>query len=59
MYLNGKAYNKSFITFDDIKNGAEIYFVMSSKPNYRRAVSDESIPPSISTEKATKEYKNP
>ncbi|MDE6086333.1 MAG: GH92 family glycosyl hydrolase, partial [Muribaculaceae bacterium] len=48
MYLNGKKYDKSYITYDDIRDGADIRFVMSSKPNYRRAVNDAAVPPSLS-----------
>jgi len=60
MYLNGKEYNKSFITFDDIRNGAEIHFVMNKAPNYKRAVADESVPPSLSGVNKTMKYqKNP
>lgn len=58
MLLNGKEYNKSYITFDDIKNGAEIHFVMSSKPNYKRAVKTDAIPPSISVGMNTLKYKS-
>ena len=56
MILNGKEYNKSFITFDDIRNGAEILFVMSKTPNYKRAVADESVPPSLSSINQTMKY---
>lgn len=44
MYLNGKKYNKSYLTYNDIKDGADILFVMSKSPNYKRAVADESVP---------------
>ncbi|MDD3079352.1 MAG: GH92 family glycosyl hydrolase [Paludibacter sp.] len=57
MYLNGKKYDKSYITYDDICNGAEIHFVMSAKPEYRRAVSKSSIPPSVSSSSQTLKYK--
>jgi predicted alpha-1,2-mannosidase len=57
MYLNGKEYNKSFLIYDDIRNGAEIHFVMSKKPNYNRAVSNESIPSSLSAAGNTLKYK--
>lgn len=46
MYLNGKEYNKSYLMYSDIANGAEIRYVMSNKPNYKRGVSDDSVPPS-------------
>jgi len=56
MYLNGKEYDKSFITYDDIKNGAEIHFVMNKTPNYKRAVAAESVPPSLSDVTKTVRY---
>lgn len=34
--LNGKAYNKAYITHDDIMNGGELVFEMASKPNKGR-----------------------
>lgn len=33
VYLNGKPYNKSYITYDDIINGSTLKFVMGKKPN--------------------------
>ena len=59
MFLNGKEYNKSFITFEDIRNGAELHFVMSDKPNYKRAVNDAAVPPSLSSKQATLKYVKP
>ena len=56
MYLNGKEYDKSYITYDDIKNGAEIRFVMSDKPAYNRAVKKTSVPPSLSERGKTLRY---
>lgn len=34
-YLNGKRHNQPFLKYDDIKEGAELHFVMSSEPNKR------------------------
>ena len=31
--LNGKPYSKSYITWDDVKDGIDLQFVMSTKPN--------------------------
>lgn len=59
MYLNGKPYNKSFLTYDDIRDGAKLHFVMSSKPNRSRATSDAAVPPSLSTESGTHVYTKP
>ena len=56
MLLNGKEYDKSYITYDDIRNGADIHFVMSATPNKQRAVSDESVPPSLSKVGETLRY---
>jgi predicted alpha-1,2-mannosidase len=33
--LNGTPYSKSYITFDDIKNGGTLEFVMNDKPNMK------------------------
>ena len=46
LYLNGRLHDKSYITYDDIRNGATLRFVMSNKPNRKRATSKEAIPPS-------------
>lgn len=59
MYLNGKEYDKSYITYDDIRNGADIHFVMSAKPNLQRATGAEAIPPSISKPGQPAQYKQP
>lgn len=48
MYLNGEKYDKSYLTYDDIREGATIHFVLSRKPNYRRAISDAAVPASLS-----------
>ncbi len=46
LYLNGRLHDKSYITYDDIRNGATLRFVMSDKPNRKRATSKGAIPPS-------------
>ncbi len=33
MYLNGKRHNSAYLSYDDLKDGAHLHFVMSSKPN--------------------------
>jgi putative alpha-1,2-mannosidase len=58
LYLNDKLYDKSYITYDDIKNGATLRFVMSSEPNYKRAVSDDAVPPSLSSADKPMQYKH-
>ncbi len=47
LYLNGKLHDKSYITYDDIRDGAELHFVMSSVPVKTRAVGKEAVPPSL------------
>lgn len=59
MFLNGKAYDKSYFTYEDIKDGATIHYVMSNKPNKGRAVSRSSVPPSLSEPGKAGEYKQP
>ncbi len=49
MTLNGKDWNKTFIPYDEIKNGAEIKYVMGSEPNKKWATELNSVPNSIST----------
>jgi len=44
--LNGKAFNKIFITHDQMLRGGELVFQMASFPNYHWAVDRESRPPS-------------
>lgn len=57
LLVNGKKYSKSYLTYDDIKNGVELHFVMSEKPNYKRGISKEDIPQSISLPGKTALYK--
>ncbi len=45
-YLNGKLHDKSYFTYDDIRDGATLRFVMDSEPNRQRAVTDDAVPPS-------------
>ena len=56
MFLNGKEYNKTYITYDDIKNGADIKFVLGSNPNKSWGTADESVAPSLSKPKETLRY---
>ncbi|MFC4673306.1 GH92 family glycosyl hydrolase [Dysgonomonas termitidis] len=46
--LNGKPYTKAYITYDDIKNGAELTFEMAAAPNKKRTFSEEEKPYSLS-----------
>ncbi|MGQ8334990.1 GH92 family glycosyl hydrolase [Sunxiuqinia sp. A32] len=46
--LNGNSYSKNWITHDDIMNGGELHFEMSSKPNKQRGTGDQDKPYSLS-----------
>ena len=46
--LNGKPYTKAYINYDDIKDGAELVFEMSSKPNKNRLFKGNEKPYSMS-----------
>ena len=56
LYVNGKKCDKSYLTYDEIRNGVKLRFVMSEQPNRRRAVSDEAVPPSLSVQGKTMKY---
>lgn len=47
LYLNGREYDKSYITYDDIRDGAHLHFVMSPRADKRRGTAVADIPPSI------------
>lgn len=46
--LNGKLYTKAYITYDDIKDGAELEFEMTSKPYKQRVFGEDEKPYSLS-----------
>lgn len=48
--LNGKPWNKTYITHEDLINGGELIFNMDSKPNKKWGTSKESRPYSVSTD---------
>ncbi|MDE6528603.1 MAG: GH92 family glycosyl hydrolase, partial [Muribaculaceae bacterium] len=56
LYLNGELHDKSYLTYDDIRNGATLRFVMSAEPNKERATADDAVPPSLSSGSETKLY---
>lgn len=56
MYLNGREYDRTYITYDDLKNGADIKFVLGTNPNYSWGVTDESVAPSLSKPGKTLRY---
>lgn len=47
LYLNGKKYDKNYVTHEDILAGGEWKFVMDAKPNKKRGVSAEAKPYSL------------
>ena len=46
-------------TYDQIRNGASLRCVMSSKPSRRRAVSADAVAPSLSAPGMTMKYVRP
>lgn len=46
--INGTAWNKSWFSFHDIKNGATIEYVLGAKPNKDWATDAKTFPPSLS-----------
>lgn len=49
--LNGKPYDKAYITHSDLINGGELFFEMSSRPNRKRVFSEGQKPYSLSRDK--------
>jgi predicted alpha-1,2-mannosidase len=45
--LNGQPYHKAYITYDDLKDGAELTFEMTSVPNKKRIFSEDEKPYSL------------
>ena len=43
--LNGVAYNKAYITQQDIVNGGKLDFVMGAKPNKSWGTKPDNVPP--------------
>lgn len=56
VYLNGKKYPNSFLNYEDVKNGAKLHFVMSNRPNYKRATTQKARPSSVSKPGKTHKY---
>lgn len=50
--LNGKEYDKNYITYSDIMNGGTFHLVMGSEPARDRGVKEEDKPFSVSTDHA-------
>lgn len=47
LYINGKRYDKNYVTHADVIAGGEWEFVMDSKPNKKRGISVEAKPYSL------------
>ena len=47
--LNGKPYKKAYITQQDIMNGGELVFQMTSTPNKKRLFTEEEKPYSLTS----------
>ena len=47
LYVNGREWDKSYLTYADIRNGAHLHFVMSPRPARHRATAPEALPPSL------------
>lgn len=47
--INGVEWNKSWFSYDDIKDGGNIRIVLGNKPNKSWASAKENFPPSMST----------
>lgn len=46
--LNNMAFNRNYLTHDEIRNGGILELKMSDKPNKKRGIADESVPYSYS-----------
>jgi hypothetical protein len=44
--LNGRSFPKSSLTHEEIMNGGSLVMVMSDRPNYRRGIDANDVPPS-------------
>ena len=56
--VNGRPHNKSYLTWEDIKDGIDIVFHMSKKPNRKWASGESCIAPSVSAPGNTMPYKH-
>ena len=51
MKLDGKAYDKNYVTLEQLRGGADLFFEMSDTPNMKRGTSDEAKPYSMTASK--------
>lgn len=56
VYVNGEKYNKSYLTWNNLKDGINLEFVMSNSPNYKRGTDTLASPPSLSEPEKTLMY---
>ncbi len=56
--FNGAEWNKTWFSYDDLKNGGEIVYYMSKTPT-KWGMERGTYPPSISTPEQTNKYKKP
>lgn len=56
VYLNGRKYPNSFLRYEDVKDGADLHFVLSDRPNYKRATAADECPSSVSGKGRTRVY---
>lgn len=59
LYVNGEKYDKSYLTYDQVRDGIDLRFVMSDRPARRRAVSAGAVAPSVSLPGKTMRYVKP
>ncbi|MHC8950578.1 GH92 family glycosyl hydrolase [Sphingobacterium hungaricum] len=52
--LNGKAYDKNYLSFDELMKGAKLQFDMSAEPNLTRGTKDSAFPYSFTKELSAK-----
>ena len=51
MKVNGKKNDRNYITLEQLRKGAELFFDMSAAPNFKRGTSESARPYSFSAEK--------
>ena len=51
MKVDGKAYDKNYVTLEQLRDGADLFFEMSDTPNMKRGTSDEAKPYSMTASK--------
>ena len=51
MKLDGKSYDKNYVTLEQLRGGADLFFEMSDTPNMKRGTSDAAKPYSMTASK--------